>query len=328
MIWEGVIMRVSVQKSVAETTVPMRTQAIFTTLALSGLITTILLIMVGSIVRVTGNGLGCPDWPLCYGQAIPPLVTGAWVEFTHRLFGGAVVLQVAALIIIAWRHFRPNRWMYRTAVLAAVTLIIQVALGGIHVIYELPRWTGWIHTGVAMLIAGSVAVWVAMTRPSIRNLGTRTAGLLSQTRLPFWAAVTTAMTYLLLLSGSLVTRTGASLICPDFPSCGLSILPDYLRPLFLIQMTHRITAYTVAFTITLVLWHLLRAAKRDKGLRNFALALIGLLALQFGLGMANVWFAIPMWSRVLHLGTGATIWSVMVILTVMLYQGRIQATRA
>ena len=83
-------------------------------------------------------------------------------------------------------------------------------------------------------------------------------------------------------------------------------------------MVHRFSAYTVAFTISLVLWHLLKASKRDAGLRNFAIGLVALLTLQFSLGITNVLFAIPMWSRVLHLGTGATIWVTMVILWVTL----------
>ena len=124
----------------------------FSTLAVTALISTVALIMVGSIVRVTGNGLGCPDWPLCYGQAIPPFLGSAWVEFAHRLFGGVVVLQVGALIWLAWRHFRSDRWIFRPAAAMLVVISLQVVLGGIHVLYELPRWTGWIHTGVAMLV--------------------------------------------------------------------------------------------------------------------------------------------------------------------------------
>ncbi len=301
---------------------------LFTTLALTGLITTILLIMVGAIVRVTGNGLGCPDWPLCHGQAIPPFYLSAWVEFIHRLFGGAVVLQIAALIALTWRSHKQDRWMYRTAQVMTVILTIQVVLGGIHVIYELPRWTGWIHTGVAMLVAALVAVWVALTQKGLLEMGQRTAAALQSTRLLPWVGVTAAATYVLLLTGSLVTRTGASLICPSFPACGLPFVPDNLQIIVLIQMTHRISAFIVAFTISFLLWKLLKAGQRDSGLQKFGLALAGLIALQFSLGMINVWFAIPMWSRVLHLGTGATIWVTMVLLWVTLKRGETETTNS
>jgi heme A synthase len=295
-------------------------QSFFPFLAVATLISTIFLIMVGSIVRVTGNGLGCPDWPLCHGQAVPPLIPSAWVEFIHRLVGGVVVLQIAALIALAWRHYRHQRWIFRSALLAAALLVVQVLLGGIHVIYELPRWTGWVHTGVAMLIAGVLAVWVALTHPALRALGHRAAPLLSRSRLPLWTALTAAATYILLLTGSLVTRSGASLVCPGFPDCGLPVVPASLATIVTIQMTHRLTAFFVAFAITVVLWQLLKASKQDSGLSAFAWTLIALLVLQFALGITNVWYSIPMWSRVLHLGTGATLWAVMVLLTVTLHQ--------
>lgn len=286
---------------------------LFAALSVSALVSTILLIMMGSIVRVTGYGLGCPDWPLCYGQAIPPLRIDAWVEFIHRVIGGVVVVQLAALIVLALRHYKQQGWIYKTAVFASVILTVQVVLGGIHVIYELPRWTGWVHTAVAMLIAGIAAVWVALTWPALQRLGQRTAATLRHTRLPFWTGVTAVFTYLLLLTGALVTRSGASLVCPDFPACGLPMIPDYLQPFVLIQLTHRFSATIVAAAICLVLLYLLRA-RRDHGLRNFAIALIVLLVLQFSLGITNVLFTIPRWSRVLHLGTGATIWAVVLML--------------
>lgn len=297
----------------------------FAVLALSSLVSTILLIMVGSIVRVTGNGLGCPDWPLCHGQAIPPALTSAWVEFLHRLFGAAVVLQVAALIVLSWRRYRHDTWIFRTAVIATIVLSVQVVLGGIHVIYELPRWTGWIHTGVAMLVAGSAAVWVAATLPAFTALGRRTARLFAGTRLSFWTAVAAGATYILLLTGSLVTRTGASLVCPSFPNCGLEVVPGNLRTIVAIQLTHRFAAFTVASVIAITLWYLLKESRQDAGIKRMAWTLLILLVLQFGLGITNVLFALPMWSRVLHLGTGATIWVFMVILTVTLVRDVSQA---
>ncbi len=321
-------MRVSAYQEVTATEKGAASLRLFANLALSALISTILLIMVGSIVRVTGNGLGCPDWPLCYGRAVPPFLLSAWVEFIHRLFGGLVVIQVAALIVLSWRWYKPDKWIFRTAIFASIVLTIQVLLGGIHVIYELPRWTGWIHTGVAMMVAGAVAVWVAVTRPETRRLGARTADLLQGTRLPLWTAIAAGASYVLILTGSLVTRTGASLVCPDFPACGLETVPSNLQTIVLIQMVHRFSAFIVAFAIVLTLWHLLRASGRDRGVQIVAWSLIALLALQFALGISNVLLALPMWSRVLHLGTAAMIWVFLVILAVTLTRGANQTIKA
>ncbi|MGD8586066.1 MAG: COX15/CtaA family protein [Chloroflexota bacterium] len=314
-------MRVSTYQEVSASEKSASAIRRFSNLALSALISTILLIMVGSIVRVTGNGLGCPDWPLCHGRAIPPFLLSAWVEFLHRLFGAAVVVQAVALIYLSWRWFRPDKWIYRTAIFGGVVLTVQVILGGIHVIHELPRWTGWIHTGVAMLVAGTIAVWVALSRPETRRLGARTATMFKGTRLPMWTAIAAGASYVLMLTGSLVTRTGASLVCPDFPACGLETVPDNLQTIVLIQMTHRTAAFVVAFAVILTLWYLLRASGHDRGIQTAAWALIALLALQFGLGISNVLLALPMWSRVLHLGTAATIWVFLVILSVSLARG-------
>lgn len=297
---------------------------IFSTLALIALISTILLIMVGSIVRVTGNGLGCPDWPLCHGQAIPPYLMSAWVEFTHRLFGAAVALQIGALIVLSWRWFRPDKWIIRTAIFVTAALILQVLLGGIHVIYELPRWTGWIHTGVAMLVAGSVAVWLAVTHRSTRELGRRTAILLEGSLLQLWTAIAAGASFVLILTGSLVTRTGASLVCPSFPNCGLAVIPSNLQTIVTIQMVHRLAAFTVAFATALILWNLLKKSRHDRGLQRVAWTLLALFALQFFFGISNVLLNLPMWSRVLHLGTGATIWAFLVILSVTLIRGENQ----
>lgn len=300
----------------------------FSTLAVIALISTIILIMIGAIVRVTGNGLGCPDWPLCHGRAVPPFLLSAWVEFLHRLFGAAVVLVVGALIVLAWRWFKPDKWIFRTAVATTIVLAIQIALGGIHVVYELPRWTGWIHTGVAMLVAGLVALWVAVTLPATRRLGQRTAATFAGTRLPLWSAITAGATYVLLLTGSLVTRTGASLVCPDFPLCGLPVIPENLRTMVIIQMTHRIAAIVVGVGIILVLYFMLKASRQDRGVKRITLIFIGLLVLQLLLGMSNVLLTLPMWSRVLHLGTGATIWVFMVILSATVIRGEDQKIRS
>ncbi len=280
-------------------------------LALSALITTILLIAMGSIVRVTGNGLGCPDWPLCYGRVIPPALTGAWVEFTHRLLGGLTSIQIVLLALLAWRGFRHEPGVFRPAVLAAVLLVIQVSLGGLHVIFEIPPVTGWVHTGVAMLIVGMLAVVVGRTWPALQALRGPARELFARRRFGSLVSLTGVATYLLLLTGSYVTRSGASLACPSFPHCGSSA--PAMRRLIDIQMLHRYAAFAVAFLVLVTLIGLVRSQQRPR-LTWIAYGLGALLVTQFGLGIANVLLRLPMWSRVLHLTVAAGIWAVVVLL--------------
>ncbi|RME44599.1 MAG: heme A synthase [Chloroflexi bacterium] len=290
-------------------------------LALSALISTVLLVLMGSIVRVTGNGLGCPDWPLCYGRAIPPALTGAWMEFTHRMIGGLTSLQIVLLGWLAWRGYRTERWIFRPATAAVALLVVQIVLGGLHVILEIPPATGLVHTGVAMLIVGLIAVVVAVAMPAAQRLRRAGGELFHNARFVSWVSWTTAATYFLLLTGSYVTRRGASLACPSFPWCG-SNAPG-IHALIQLQMLHRYTAFSVAFlTLVTIAW-LLSRRKEDRRVRRFAYGLGVLLIAQFGLGIANVLLRLPMWSRALHLTVGATFWASLVVLwtTVWLARG-------
>lgn len=305
---------------------PITSKSLLTTLALSALISTVLLIMLGSFVRVSGNGLGCPDWPLCYGRAVPPMRISAWVEFGHRLFGGIVSLQIFAVTYLAWAGYRDQRWIWLPATLACTLLVLQIALGGLHVLNELPRWTGLIHTAVAMAITGLLAVIVAVTQPLLRDNGRERPGVIMGSSLSRLSALGAGATYILLLSGSLVTRTGASLACPGFPFCGLSEISEQLRPFTTIQMIHRLAAFAVALLIGLIVWSILRLGIKESVLQKIAIGLAILIAIQFSLGISNVFFALPMWSRVLHLGVGATIWSLSVILAVVVRRARLRVT--
>ncbi len=302
-----------------------RAKAIFPTLTVTAWVSTVLLILIGSIVRVTGFGLGCPDWPLCYGQAIPPGFTEAWVEFSHRLFGAATSLQIFTLAAIAWREYRQDRWIFRPAVIVAGLLVLQIGLGGLHVIMEIPPETGLVHTGTAMMIVGLLALILARSAPFTQRLAQSARNSLLDGRLPALISITTAASYLLLLTGSYVTRTGASLACLDFPLCGA--VEEATQRLVDIQMLHRLSAFTVAgLVIAVVVWIMRRS--EDQGLRRLTIVLGGLVALQFGLGIANVFLLLPMWSRVLHITVGASIWSTLVILWTVTRRSASQASEA
>lgn len=295
-------------------------------LAFSALASTILMVLIGSIVRVSGHGLGCPDWPLCYGQAIPPFLAGAWVEFSHRLVGAITSLQIILLAVLAWRNYRHQAWIFGPALAAVGFLLAQIMLGGLHVIYELPQATGLLHTGLAMLIVGLLAGQLVVTWPLTQVLSHRADKIFRGTRFSTWVGLTAGSTYALLLTGSYVTRSGASLVCPSFPLCGTEA--EALRPLINIQMLHRFAAFSVALlTAVTLVWLWRQVNQKDRSLSLTAYILGGLLLLQFGLGISNVLLRLPMWTRILHLTVGTVFWAGMVMLWMIFVAPNIKQAR-
>ena len=287
-------------------------------LALTTLISTIALILMGSIVRVTGYGLGCPDWPLCYGQPIPPFLVGAWMEFTHRLIGLIASVQIVALGWMGWRWYGYHAWLRRSSIALIVLLVVQIPLGGLHVILEIPPQTGMIHTAIALAIVGLVALIFALLHPSTLSLRKQAGVFMNDRRFLRWLTAGTVLLYLLLLTGSLVTRTGASLACPSWPFCGVP--RDEWGPLMWIQVLHRYTAYvTGGLLLALTVFALRRAPSAPW--RRFAYGLLLVLLAQFTLGVLNVLLRIPMTTRALHLTVGSTLWVLVVILWVVVHPG-------
>src|SRR3954447_2735174 len=113
---------------------------------------TYLLIVFGAIVRVTGSGLGCPDWPTCHGQLVPPLETTAIIEYTHRLLGALVSPLILATTIGAWVWRRHQRAVLWPATALPILLAIQIGLGAVVVRLELPAMVVLVHLGFAMAI--------------------------------------------------------------------------------------------------------------------------------------------------------------------------------
>src|SRR5437762_4322101 len=185
----------------------------FRALSVATAVATYALVVLGGVVRVSGSGLGCPDWPLCHGRVLPPLDLHAIIEYSHRTTASLTSVLVVATAVVAWVAWRNRRDLVIPATLAVGLLAIQVVLGAITVRLELPPIIVLAHLATAMALLGAVCVTaVAAMMPT--TAGTVDAESVARAR---GAA---AGIYLLILSGSLVVGSGASGACDAWPACG------------------------------------------------------------------------------------------------------------
>ena len=102
----------------------------FQKLAATSVALTLLLVTIGVIVRATGSGMGCPDWPLCHGQIIPPLNDpNAWIEWVHRTVAAVIGFVVIALAFVAFRDHRDRPSLLWTSIAAVALVGFQAWLG-------------------------------------------------------------------------------------------------------------------------------------------------------------------------------------------------------
>src|SRR5262245_50967724 len=125
----------------------------------------------GAVVRVTGSGLGCPDWPLCHGRLLPPADFHAIVEYVHRTIAALVGVPLALLFLSAWRSQRRDRLVFRSVNLMLLLLVPQVLLGREVVLRELPPMLVAVHLAIALSIIALAVVVAATTVVRGRALG-------------------------------------------------------------------------------------------------------------------------------------------------------------
>src|SRR3989442_9213431 len=131
------------------------------------LVATFLVVVWGGVVRVTGSGLGSPDWPLCHGQFLPALDTATRIEWTHRFLAITSGLAVAAMGVRTLATYRADRRALWLAIAAAVLYPLQAVLGGVTVVLELsPEWVTLHLANAELLLATLTALAVVVRWPS------------------------------------------------------------------------------------------------------------------------------------------------------------------
>lgn len=300
-------------------------------LVLVTLLVAFCVIVLGAYVRLSDAGLGCPDWPLCYGQAMPGEHLGgdargrAWKEMAHRYLAGGLGLLILAVLVSAWRRRRG------VVLAAALTLLVmfQATLG---------MWTVTLLLRPAIvsahLLGGmttlALLLWLFLTlgsyagAPEARHL-----------RLPAVAALAAVAAQIAL--GGWVSANYAALACPDLPLCHGAALPamDFhhafhvfrelgqtaagerlpAEALAAIHWTHRVFALVA---VAAVGW---ACFKGCSAMKNLVTGIALLMALQFSLGVANVAFGLPLALAAVHTAGAALLLASLVVLNFFSFRG-------
>ena len=174
------------------------------------------LVLSGGIVCITDASHGCPDWPTCHERWFPPNQVDSIIEYSHRLLTPLTLPFLIAAAVVAWRHYRSERWIFIPTMGAIVCLVVVVFFGALVILTGLPR--GWAAAdlgtalmALAMMVTASSGVSARFRSPEedLRpSVTTGVAGL----------ALTTSVTvYVVLVSGVLVSRPGALMRCLNWP---------------------------------------------------------------------------------------------------------------
>jgi len=281
----------------------------FRLLTVAAALVTYALVVLGGVVRVSGSGLGCPDWPLCHGRLLPPLNLHAIIEYSHRTtasLASALIVLTAAVALLAWRK---RRDIVIPAMVALGLLVAQVVLGAITVRLELPPMIVLAHLATAMALLAAVcvtAVAASVARPTTAT---------DRASVPL-ARAAAAGTYLLILSGSLVVGSGASSSCAAWPLCGGGFSLSF-EGYPAIQLLHRGLAAAIGVLIIVSLFALLNRHRVQRAVRATVALTLAALAFQVAVGAAVVTLHLPAALRGLHLALASAVWAGTVVLAVL-----------
>ena len=288
----------------------------FAKIAVSTLAATLLLIGLGGLVRATDSGLGCPDWPGCYGRVLPPPGDfHAWVEHIHRYWASVVMALLVWLAYEARRSGQPRK-VQRVTLWGLVPLVSLQALLGAVVVWIKLHWVSVSsHLALALLTLGLVT-WVVAD--ALRREGLTTpvpAAADGSAPLARVARATAVLVFVQMILGSLVTGFDAGMAYSTFPSFNGDVLPDFDATYAFRQglhVAHRLVAYGLAAMIVALLVRARRAGT-DPVVRRTAALATALVVVQIMLGAANIWGRLQADTVVPHMLVGAMLWTTMLV---------------
>jgi cytochrome c oxidase assembly protein subunit 15 len=292
------------------------------TLTLLAVVLTFVVVVVGAYVRLSDAGLGCPDWPLCYGKALPAEIADgdalakAWKEMGHRYLAGALGILIAALAVLGWR--KKQSPLLATAIAALVVFQATLGMWTVTMLLKPAIVTAHLLGGMTIL---ALLLWLWLSQGEWRS-ATRPL------RIPALLALLVLVVQIAL--GGWVSANYAALACPDLPLCLGEALPpmDFANAfhvvrelgqgadgemlpreaLTAIHWTHRMFALVA---LAVVGWVAIKAYRIVPALGG---TIATLLLLQVALGVANVALSLPLALAAAHNAGAALLLCALVVL--------------
>ena len=320
----------------------------FSRLTLIATLLALCVVVLGAYVRLSDAGLGCPDWPGCYGTLTVPQSESAlahaqtaypdspvehgkaWKEMIHRYLAGALGLLVLAIFVLGWRarkEIEVSPWLPSFLL---VLIVFQAALG---------MWTVTLLLKPAVVTAhlmGGMSTLALLAWIAHRHWGLVSARYLQSDALRIWVRGALIILFAQIFLGGWTSTNYAALACTDFPTCHGAWFPNmdfsnafhWVRELgqgadgkalplaayTAIQWTHRVGALITFIYLALVGWHLLKHPQLNK----IAQIMLVLLVVQIGLGVANLLLHLP-----LALAVGHNMGAALLLITVVVLNSKI-----
>lgn len=305
-------------------------------LALIAVLLAVVVVGLGAFTRLAHAGLGCPDWPGCYGHVwapnehheiaranelfpdMPVQLDKTWPEMVHRYFAGSLIVLTLAILALAVKHRHRPAQPLKLPV-AILGLILLQALFGMWTV-TLKLWPQVVTTHLLGGFAMLSLLWLLTLRLDNRNwrLADRDVGRVVALRR--WAVVGLLIVVAQVCLGGWTTSNYAALACPDFPTCHKQWLPEmdfadgfnifqHIGPNYLggtmdnaartaIHFSHRIGAIVTTLYLILLALKLFGAALPET--RRMAKIVLAALVVQLLLGIGNIVLDFPLAVAVAH----------------------------
>lgn len=291
--------------------------------AVAALVATYFLIFVGALVRVSGAGLGCPDWPHCFGRWIPPTDVSqlppemdpsdfnfvlAWIEYVNRLMGVIVGLSIASVGILAIAAYRKHKGILVASILAALLVAYQGWQGSQVVSSELEPLIVSVHMGIAFIIV-SLLLYVVYRAYTINTASASVPAY--PARLRPWSALLWIAVLLQVVFGTQV-RSAVEIAAEKYP---LYSPAAWLEEAGLYGYVHSVLGITIAAAALYIASQILGRSKNPAPVvRHSAWAMMALIFIQTVFGITLYTAGLPSVVQVLHVWLASLITGLAMIL--------------